>query len=1204
MYLKALTLKGFKSFADKTDLQFEPGVTVVVGPNGSGKSNLVDAVAWVLGAQGARALRGAKMDDVIFAGTTKKPALGRAEVSLTIDNADGTLPIEFTEVTITRTLFRSGESEYRLNDVPCRLLDIQELLSDSRIGRTQHVIVGQGQLDSVLNARPEDRRAIIEEAAGVLKYRKRREKAQRRLEATEGNLTRLGDLVREVRRQLSPLERQADAARRHDGVRDELNAIRLFLAGQEIKGLQSTLERVGTQRLEAQEKEKVLLSELSDLDVHVLDAEAALMKVGDSDVAQWLTRAERLVSRTNATRAMLSERKRSIAAMLDSSADESVIESLLAEKEQLERSLEDISEKKTALEPEVGSLKEHLDHLDAQISELMLDAPRDDIERELGAAKKELNARQDALTTMQRQSESNTSRLDGVRHRISVLTQDHEDATAIVNTEAGRLVELTSQHDIVTTNLNGVREEIEQIEREYDAAQADAAKKKAHYDVLLDTFNSLSADSGIESVRNIDGVMGTLLENIMIEDVASEAASVVLSDLAQAIVVDSPESAKETMSILTSNDLGARLFVLGSTFSDRVTNIPEGCVPLSRYISSSQPRIEQALASALSNVVFVDGDWKAACDVALSRPDLVVVSRAGDRFGGNRAWSLGKQVSRAVTAENVETAGRDADNASRALSEWLARRNDVTTRKAELEERERELAEKVRETQSRGDIAQKTVETTHSALLARRNELESIETEQNNIALSMEQTVVDVHTLGERVVELESQHNNQAAFVAEFEHKSGTLNSERSQVRSMLRDKEIAAEKCNVLISDAQQRLVGVNERLAKDPEQERAARQRREQLLVHMRTIDDLLTRTESVESASIRARDVLSQEREKQTAKAHESTQALETLRVQRRDAEKNLLEARDVIQKSDITEAETKTRLSNTIELLRTNHDCEPDVALNAEMPEVGEATTLTQRGRELERELKMMGPINPLAVQEFDELNERHVFLTQQLDDVKASRKELHKVIKTIDQEIVTVFEKAFDDVQKHFSDLFQTLFSGGAGRLTLTDPNDMLNTGIEMEARPSGKNVRRLSLLSGGERSLTALAFLFAVFRSRPSPFYIMDEVEAALDEPNLMRFLDLVAEFRNDAQLLIVSHQKKTMEAADELYGVSMAPGGSSRALKQRVEKTQEPRVPVAALEKVDVDLVAEEAAEVEVSVAPSEQSEESDNISILESSI
>ncbi len=292
MFLKSLTVRGFKSFADKTILEFEPGVTVVVGPNGSGKSNLVDAVAWVLGAQGPRTLRGGKMDDVIFAGTPDRPALGRAEVSLTIDNTSALLPIEFTEVTITRTLFREGDSEYQLNGAPCRLLDIQDLLSDTGIGRQQHVIVGQGQLDAVLNARPEDRRGVIEEAAGILKFRKRRERAERRLEATEGNLLRLNDLLREVRRQLTPLQRQADAARRHGGLVEELRAIRLHLAGHEIAGLQARIERLRDARAEHTQRDTELRIRLRDLDIGVLDAERSLTVMGDDALADWLVRVE------------------------------------------------------------------------------------------------------------------------------------------------------------------------------------------------------------------------------------------------------------------------------------------------------------------------------------------------------------------------------------------------------------------------------------------------------------------------------------------------------------------------------------------------------------------------------------------------------------------------------------------------------------------------------------------------------------------------------------------------------------------------------------------------------------------------------------------------------------------------------------------------------------------------------------------------
>lgn len=498
------------------------------------------------------------------------------------------------------------------------------------------------------------------------------------------------------------------------------------------------------------------------------------------------------------------------------------------------------------------------------------------------------------------------------------------------------------------------------------------------------------------------------------------------------------------------------------------------------------------------------------------------------------------------------------------------------------------------ETFSRNEIARRTVSVTESGMGARELEATSLESEIAELETHIATEDATVTELTSRVETLGQQKDNAISHQESFRTQKRETESARSALSSEIRSLEMESELLHARLDDCRERMVSVEERLAKDPEQQQVALARRQALVDMMSDIDSLFSRTKAVEDGATRARDLLSDERRKQTERAHESTSRLESLRVSRRDAEKLLLETRDSLQKGDITEAETRTRLTTTVETLRNNHDCEPDVAINAEMPEVAEGTTLTSRARDLDRELKLMGPINPLAVQEYDELNERHVFLNQQLDDVKASRKELHKVIKTIDEEIVTVFEKAFEDVQKHFSDLFTTLFSGGAGRLTLTDPNDMLNTGIDMEARPSGKNVRRLSLLSGGERSLTALAFLFAVFRSRPSPFYIMDEVEAALDEPNLMRFLDLVAEFRHDAQLLIVSHQKKTMEAADELYGVSMAPGGTSRAIRQRVENPASS----AGLEKTNVvDLVAAEEQEL-----LDEQSGDAE--SILESSI
>ncbi|MGZ6998677.1 MAG: AAA family ATPase [Acidimicrobiia bacterium] len=401
MFLKSLTLRGFKSFADKTVLEFEPGVMVVVGPNGSGKSNLVDAVAWVLGAQGPRSLRGGKMDDVIFAGTADRPALGRAEVSLTIDNSAALLPIEFSEVTITRTLFRNGDSEYAINGAPCRLLDIQELLSDSGIGRQQHVIVGQGQLDTILNSRPEDRRAVIEEAAGILKYRKRREKAERRLEATEGNLIRLNDLLREVRRGLGPLQKQADAARRHDGVVAELGAIRLHLSGRELAGLQLKTTRLREQASELVREEAAIQGRLRELDVSVLDAERALTDVGHGDVGDALVRVESMRERARGVRALVVERRRGLERELAAAADEGVVETLVADAGAVRAELD-------ALEPASGALAEQ--GLEVEQAEREISARRaaftaaadgDDPVAEAEAVRRELSARRDGLVRIE-----------------------------------------------------------------------------------------------------------------------------------------------------------------------------------------------------------------------------------------------------------------------------------------------------------------------------------------------------------------------------------------------------------------------------------------------------------------------------------------------------------------------------------------------------------------------------------------------------------------------------------------------------------------------------------------------------------------------------------------------------------------------------------------------------------------------------------
>jgi len=987
VFLKSLTLRGFKSFADKTLLEFEPGVTVVVGPNGSGKSNLVDAVAWVLGAQGPRSLRGGKMDDVIFAGSPDRPALGRAEVSLTIDNTAGLLPIDFSEVTITRTLFRTGDSEYQINHAPCRLLDIQELLSDTGIGRQQHVIVGQGQLDTVLNARAEDRRGIIEEAAGVLKYRKRRERAERRLEATEGSLLRLNDLLREVRRGLSPLQRQADAARRHDGLVAEARAIRLHLIGHELAGLQTRASRLGDQRADLAGSDQSLRARLRELDTAVLQTERALTSSGDDDVADALVRAESLRERAKGLAALVAEKRRGLERELAIAADGGVIQTLVADA--------------VALRGELGAVEA------------------------------------DAATLAEQAAEVEATEERVTRERTEVLVARAAAREALFRAEA-RWRELEG--------------EVGRWRARAEALALDAAP-----------------DGGAAALEGLAGVIGPMVAQLEIEAGAEAAVAAGLGEAMRAIVVEGGPAARAALGQLKDGEVDGLLLVIDATGPPqprRADRAPVGTQPLAAFVRGLRPGLDALLARLLDGVVRVDGDWRAALDVAIAHPELTVVTSAGDRLGGRGPWRVGGERAAGVIPAALDEAMARAE---RAEAGWAAAEVEVESRREEVG----------------GDAGE--LEAREAAVATLRRELE---------------------------------------------------------VRAA------AVEERHALIT---RRLAGVEERLARDPEAQATAERHRAELMARAAAYDAVAAALTDRRASIEQVLDRLRERRRRQSEAASAAGARLDALRAERVALETELTGVREHAGRREVEEAETKLRLENAIERLRADFDCEPAEALDAPAPEVPAGTTLAGHARELERELRLMGPINPLALEEYESLQERATFLQGQLEDVKSSRRDLARVIKAVDREIVSVFEHAFADVSEHFTSLFTTLFPGGSGRIFLTDPDDILNTGIEIDARPSGKNVRRLSLLSGGERSLTALAFLFAVFRARPSPFYLLDEVEAALDDVNLHRFLELVHEFREEAQLVIVSHQKRTMEAADCLYGVSMPPGGSSKIVSQRL---------------------------------------------------
>ncbi|MFM8942252.1 MAG: chromosome segregation SMC family protein, partial [Acidimicrobiaceae bacterium] len=837
MFLKSLTLKGFKSFADTTVMELEPGVTVVVGPNGSGKSNVVDAIAWVLGAQAPSSVRSQKMDDVIFAGTSKRPALGRAEVVLTIDNSAGLLPIEFSEVSVSRTLFRSGESEYAINGINCRLLDVQDLLSDAGVGRQQHVIVSQGQIDAVLNARPEDRRAIIEEASGVLKHRKRKEKAERRLEGTEANLLRAQDLLREVRRQLRPLERQADAARRHGAVAAEMRNLQLYIAGREISALRSRLENSAVSKVEGEATEKTLRARLASLDTAVMADESELTARGESGVSDDLVRVEQLLGRARGQIAVLAERRRSVERDRGQLADSGVIASL---------------------EADAATAREELERVSSALAEL---------------SKQEVDLARDEAALIADQAQDAQSAQQAVRDAESAL-------------------------DAATTT--------------YANAVAASAGDNARVETLRASVAANASSLG--ELANTTGALGALSNLIEIDADWQLAIHAGLSDALNAMVMTDATSAREALNKLQKSDAMGAVLSLGDWTSKIAPVAVQGASSLRSFVraksGASANAVNSLLDALLARVVFVDL-FERGIDIVLERPDVVVVTSKGDRLA---------TTSLRVGPNSVTSAALE-----RAEARAIASANSLTEAESALNLRRVEVAS-VRERLAGVRSTQVDIDSRATSVVARRREFDA-----KSAGLRERKGLVDA-----RLAEIESRlQADQGARSA--------ASDQRSRVEAVL---------------GAVVRLSSIVEG--------------------HVRTLE-----TQQIQLQELRRR---------QSSEVREISHRLDEARRERSEIEKQLEGQRERNRRVELEESEVKVRLEGAIETLRRDLEVEPQRAIDTPMPELPEGTNPLARQRELERELRLMGPINPLALEEFTELQLRNTFLEEQLEDVKNSRRE--------------------------------------------------------------------------------------------------------------------------------------------------------------------------------------------------------------------
>jgi chromosome segregation protein len=1141
VHLKTLSLAGFKSFADRTRIECEPGVTVVVGPNGSGKSNIVDAIAWVMGTQATSTLRTQRMDDVIFAGTAVRPALGRAEVSLTLDNGSGRLDLDLSEVTITRRLFRDGTSEYEINGTPCRLLDIQELLGDSGVGRHQHVLVGQGRVDSVLNAGPEEHRAVIEEAAGVIKHRHRRDRSIRRLEATDIDIERLNDLLAEQHRLMRPLKRQARAAEQHEVVKAEWRALRLWLGGERLRTVRDRLAEIAVQETRTRTDLDAAVAERGEITASLGGLQAAAGETGEaldrdtSAAARLETTAERLqrialvarerrlglerrlVGATERKSDLESERAHLVEQIAEAKAEEA------AAAGQAER----LAITVRALEDEARSLAE-ADRLPADglaaslqgdLSALEAASVRDDRESA------DLARRRGAVAAVIDEEQAETGRLTIERAAAATRLDDAERAFAAARDRLG-----------IDSDAAAVADEaMRAAEREVAAAVARVEALEAARAGLADPETRATASA-------ISGVIGTIGARLDVPPDLAPAVDAALGGWADAFVASDHDHVVGAAAVIKDSRRGGVSFVAplgGRTVPARTAAAEtDGADALVDLLG---PAADLALAATVAGDVVVVDDWTRATDIVTAHPDVRVVTPAGDLV-----------TAAGIVAAHPEGAGPAAIEAARAAAERseteLARaasRAATATRGRDTSGREAETAEAAFE-DARRTVAglDETLGLLERSMAERQAELERLDARARSLAEAAATRAERVSGLRSRLAGLDG-----GGDVAALED----LSVRREEVARRRDDAEHRRQESASTAAAAAERRGLMEARIAElstlfDVEDEPVDPQALERLVA----VEDHATRARVAVRRHI---DALRDRQRTLRTEAGEAGERLEAAR-RRRDGLGDVIEqAREVVSALSVEQAELRVREESIAEALRRDADADEDTALASPKPDLDDDVDPDERLESLEAKLKRLGPVNPLAAAEYKELEERASFLEAQLADLAESRSELRKVIGALDEEIGRLFVEAFDEIAANFAENFSILFPGGTGKITLSDPEDPLTTGVDIFAQPMGKKVDRLQLLSGGERSLAALAFLFAVFRSRPSPFYVLDEVEAALDDANLRRFLRLVDTLRDTSQLLIVTHQQQTMEVADVLYGVTMEPGESSRVLARRMSE-------------------------------------------------
>ena len=1228
MHLKSLTLKGFKSFAQPTTFQFEPGVTAIVGPNGSGKSNVLDALAWVMGEQGAKTLRGGKMEDVIFAGTSTRGPLGRAEVKLTIDNSDGALPIEYSEVTISRTLFRNGSSEYAINGESCRLLDVQELLSDSGLGREMHVIVGQGQLDAVLRATPEDRRGFIEEAAGILKHRRRKERTLRKLDAMETNLTRLNDLAGEIRRQLKPLGRQAEVAKQAQGIAAEVRDAKARLLADDVARLRAELDELAKDEAERHSERIVLQEQLEQKQLRVQRLEQE-QQSDELDAARRVTVAlESSQGRLRGVFAQTQQRLTFLATQAE--APEQIHRLSQSSVDEAKTEAERLSELIPATEvawQEAGDVtrraQQSLDAIDEHIAAQSALVSKHDLE--LSKLRGQAQAADQKRLAVSQELERRQVAADQAETRAADAQRDLEEFLRALDESEAPEVGLDDAYRAAQDVQTEAEKSRDELRDALHAMEQERAGLDARIGALARMLDQRDA-SGALLAEEPAGVRGRVADYIRVADGYEAAVGAALGVFGDALLAETESDAGEVVRAARERDLGQLRAVIarsalaasdppkvdGLTVATEVLlEAPDGVFGL-----LSRSYLAAGVAEAIAGAEILRKTWPAeSFTIVTSSGDVLTqhTLTGGSSLAPSRI-ELGAELEQATQrldaltveiaeaevalAERRDTAARAKLAAERSFAELRAadariaevaeQRNRLTVRaeagQGEAERARLALAEVSGSETEAAQEAERAARTYAEAAARPRPILDA--SERDVLFAEVERArAAEV----ERRLEHETARERARAADATFrmlaeQFAAEQRAAEESARRAVLRARQVARaeavteqlpailESCDRSLSEARVAQQRAEQERAKHSQELTLLRAEESDLRGRLQALTDRVHGAElksyerKLQLSALLERagnelglveDVLIDEygprRPGEVAAGHRATQqsaqqsTQDTVELNAQPPQRNTSEAPHTFE-SDL-EAELAAELG-IVPVPETAHAQPVEPAFD---PSTLTRAEQQQRLAKAEKRLAELGRINPLALEEFAALEQRHSFLSEQLQDLAKTRADLLAIIADLDEKMQGIFAEAFADTQAAFAEVFPILFPGGSGHIELSTPDDLLNTGIEMAVKPAGKKVERLSLLSGGERSLAAVAWLIAIFHARPSPFYIMDEVEAALDDANLGRLLQVFETLRENSQLIVITHQKRTMEIADALYGVSMRQDGISAVVGQRI---------------------------------------------------